>query len=167
MSPSISPIVIGVLLSTYFLTIQTIEYSLSTYVLNEKQHELYQNYLLFKVNAPIWKWWNLFTLITVPLAIWAALGDLWKIFTTKAPIKQHLTSIIRAMQLFSTLFISFARAVPLEGKLAETPSEEILVELNYYQWFLFLLNILGFVVTIIQCKQAQNAESINARKKKE
>ncbi|CAF3870792.1 unnamed protein product [Adineta steineri] len=167
MSQSISPIVMGVLFSTYFLTIQTIEYSLSTYVLNEKQHELYQDYVLFKGNAPIWKWWNLFTLLTIPLTIWATLGDLWKIFTTKAPIKHHLTSIIRAMQFFTLLFITFTRAVPLEAKSAETPSEEILVELNYYQWVLFLLNILGFVITIIQCKQAQYTEPIEAKKKKE
>ncbi|CAF1207561.1 unnamed protein product, partial [Adineta steineri] len=125
------------------------------------------DYVLFKVNAPIWKWWNLFTLLTIPLTIWATLGDLWKIFTTKAPIKHHLTSIIRAMQFFTLLFITFTRAVPLEAKSAETPSEEILVELNYYQWILFLLNILGFVITIIQCKQAQHTEPIEAKKKKE
>ncbi|UJR24687.1 hypothetical protein I4U23_006060 [Adineta vaga] len=162
----ISPIVIGVLFSTYFLTVQTIEYSLSNYVLNENQVELYRKYLLFKGNSSIWHWWHLLSLLTIPLAVFEACSDLVRIFTKKYPLKRTLMSIIRAIQLFSTLFISFGHTVSLEKKFIETNSKDILVELNYYQSLLFLLNIIAWFIPIIQYKQAQeNPEPIHEKKK--
>jgi hypothetical protein len=53
---SIPQLIITLLFSTYFLTIQTIELSLSIYVLQENKIEIYREYLLFKRQAPIWKW---------------------------------------------------------------------------------------------------------------
>ncbi|CAF0835774.1 unnamed protein product [Adineta ricciae] len=162
---SVSPIALPVLFTTYFLTVQTIEFSLSSYVLNENDPELYRKYLLFKSNAFIWKWWHLFTLLTIPLSIFEAIRDLLRIFTANYPVKRHLMSIVRAMHLFTTLYISFTCALPLETKLSGKSSRNLVAELNYYQLFLFLLNIIGWFIPLIQYKQAQSIKPIPVDKK--
>jgi hypothetical protein len=162
---SISQLMIGLLFSTYFLTIQTIELSLSIYVLQENKFEIYREYLIFKNAAPIWKWWHLFSLVTIPLSIFGAVRDLFQIFTKKATIKRHLIDIIRALQLFTVLSIVFRRILPIENKLIEISSKEYLYELNFFQWIVFLLNICGWFIPIFRYQDWKNDQRIHPRKK--
>ena len=163
----VSPIVIPVLFATYFLTVQTIEYSLSTYVLNENHLELFQKYLIFKANAPMWKWWQLFTLITLPPVILKTVTDVLQMFTREKPIIHHLVCLLQFIQLFSRLYIHFARAVPLEKKLAEISARENLLELNSYYLILLVLMLIAWFIPIVQYKQMQEMEPIENGKKEQ
>lgn len=166
-TPRISPIVIPVLFGTYFLTVQTIEYSLSTYVLNENHLDLFKKYLIFKANAPIWKWWHMFTLVTLPPVILKTVTDVLHIFTKKKPIKHHLVCLVQFIQLFSRLYITFTRAVPLEKKLTEISSRENVLELNSYHSMLLVLILIAWFIPIVQYKQMQEVQTIEDEKKEQ
>ncbi len=56
---SISELITSLLFSTYFLTVQTIELSLSIYVLRENKIDIYSEYLLFKSHASICPGWTI------------------------------------------------------------------------------------------------------------
>jgi hypothetical protein len=162
---SVSQLIMALLFSTYFLTVQTIELSLSMYVLQENKLEIYRDYLIFKSQAPIRKWWQLFLTILIPLSIIGAVTDLFQIFTKKATIKRNLLDTVAALQLFTVLFIIFTRVLPLENKLIQTNSKDNIVELNFFYFILFLLNILGWFLPIFRYQTGQNDQQIHPKKK--
>jgi hypothetical protein len=162
---SISALIMGLLFGTYFLTVQTIELSLSIYVLQENKLEVYSEYLLFKRQAPIWKWWQLFSIIIVLLSIIIAIRDLFQIFTKKATFKRNLLDIVTALQLFIVLYTVITRVLPLENKLIQTTSNDIIRELNFLQWIVFLLNILGWFIPIFRYHDWKNDGSTHLKKK--
>jgi uncharacterized membrane protein len=162
---SASQLVISLLFGTYFLTVQTIELSLSIYVLQQNKLELYKEYLIFKNGASIWKWWHLFSSLTIPLSIFGAFQGLFQIFTKKATKKRNLIDIIAALQLFTVLSIVFTRILPIENQLIETISKEYLYELNSFQWIVFLLNILGWFIPIVRYQDRKNDQQIDSKKK--
>jgi hypothetical protein len=162
---SIPLLIMGLLFSTYFLTIQTIELSLSIYVLQENKFEIYREYLLFKRQAPIWKWWQLFTLITLLFSIIIVVRDLLQILTRKATFKRHLLDIVTALHLFVILYISFKHILPLQNKLIQSISIDNIRELNFYQWIIFLLNIIGWFIPIFRYQDWKNDKNIHPKKK--
>jgi hypothetical protein len=162
---SIPQLIITLLFSTYFLTIQTIELSLSIYVLQENKIEMYREYLLFKRQAPIWKWWQAFSTIILLLSVIAAVRDLLQTLTRKATFTRNLLDIIKALQLFIVLYIAFTRILPLQNKLIETISMENILELSFLQWIVFLLNILGWFIPIFRYQEWKNDEHIHLKKK--
>ncbi|CAF4811421.1 unnamed protein product, partial [Rotaria sp. Silwood2] len=133
----------GLLFGTYFLTVQTIELSLSTYVLQENKLDLYRDYLIFKGQAPIWKWWQLVSNIIIPLSIITTVRDLFQIFTRKSTTRRNLIDIVTALQLLGVLYTVFINVLPLENKLIQTASKHNISKLNSFYWIVFLLNILG------------------------
>lgn len=163
---SVTPLIIGVLFSTYFLTVQTIELSLSTYVLKENQWEFYRSYLRFKSDGHIWNWWHLFSSLTIPLSVITAIADLVRILTTKDTLQHHLMNVIKAAQLFTTLFIVLTRVMPLEKKITELSSKALIVELHFYQQLVFVLNIIGWFIPIILFDQMKNEGQLTDKDKK-
>jgi len=162
---SASQLIMGLLFSTYFLTVQTIELSLSIYVLQENKYEIYSEYLLFKRQAPIWKWWQLFSTIIVLLSIITVARDLFETFTRKATFKRNLLDIVTALQLSVALYTAITRVLPLENKLIQATSKDNIRELNSFQWILFLLNILGWFIPIFRYQDWKNNESTHLKKK--
>jgi hypothetical protein len=162
---SISALIIGLLFGTYFLTVQTIELSLSIYVLKENKLEIYSEYLLFKREASIWKWWQLFSTIIVLPSIINVVRDLFQIFTKKATFKRNLLDIVTALQLFGVLYTVITRISPLENKLIQTTSKDIIRELNSFQWIVFLLNILGWFLPIVRYQDWKNDGNTHLKKK--
>jgi hypothetical protein len=162
---SISQVITALLFSTYCLTVQTIELSLSMYVLQQNKSEIFREYLIFKSQAPIWKWWQLFLTILIPLSIIGVVTDLFQTFTQKATIKRNLLDIVAALLLFTVLFIVFTRVLPLENKLIQTNSKDNMAELNFFLSILFLLNILGWFLPIFQYQTGQNDQQIHPEKK--
>jgi len=162
---SISELIMGLLFGTYFLTVQTIELSLSIYVLRENKLETYSEYLLFKGHAPIWKWWQLFSTIIVLLSIIPTVRDLLQTFTRKATFKRHLLDIVKALQLFTALYIAITRVLPLENKLTQTTSKDNIRDLKFFQWIIFLLNIIGWLIPIFKYHDGKNNEHIHSKKK--
>lgn len=162
---STSQLILGLLFGTYFLTVQTIELSLSTYVLQKDKNKFYNEYLMFKSQAPIWKWWQLFSTLIVLLSIIDTFRDLFQTLTRKATNKRHLLDILKAFQLVAALYISITRVLPLEKKLIETNSIDNLYELNFLQWILFLLNILGWSLPLFRYQEWINDERIHSKKK--
>lgn len=163
---TISELIISLLFSTYFLTVQIIELSLSIYVLQQNKFELYKEYLIFKNSPHLWKLWHLFSSLTIPLSIFGAIKGLFQIFTKKATKKRNLIDIIAALQLFTVLSIVFTRILPIENKLIEKSSKESLYELNSFQWIVFLLNIFGWFIPIIRYQDRINYQhNIDSKKK--
>ncbi|CAF3378878.1 unnamed protein product [Rotaria socialis] len=164
---SVSQLIISLLLGTYFLTVEIIELSLSTYAWKQNKLEVYQQYLIFKSEAPIWKYWQLFTTLIVPLTIFATTKDLFQILTKKATTQRHLLDIIAAFQLYGILYTIIARIMPLESRLIEETSKDIAHDLNMIHWIAFMLNILGWCIPIFRYRESKYAKYFHLEKKKE
>jgi hypothetical protein len=162
---SASQLVASLLFSTYFLTVQLIELSLSIYVLKENKSEIYKEYLIFKSESLIWKPWQIFALITIPLGVFGAIKDLIQVFTKKATKKRNLIDILAALQLFSVLFIVFTRILPLEKKLIQLTTKDYLYDLNFFQWIVFILNVCGWFTPILKYEESKNHSHIKLDKK--
>jgi hypothetical protein len=162
---SIPQLIITLLFSTYFLTIQTIELNLSIYVLQKNKIEIYREYLLFKRQAPIWKWWQSFSTIILLLSLITTVRDLIQTLTRKATFKRNLLDILKALQLFIVLYISFTHILPLHNKLIESISMDNIRQLNSFQWIVFLLNILGWFIPIFRHQEWKNDEHMHPKKK--
>ena len=161
-----SQLIIGLFLSTYFLSVELIEFSLSIYVLQENKTDFYRDYLVFKRQAMVWKWWQMFTSLIVPLSIFDAIRGLYEIVTKKATLKRNLLDIIKAVQLFGILYTIIVHIMPLETKLIEEPSREVAEALNGFHWIAFLLNILGWLNPLLRYQDWQSELKIDANKKK-
>ena len=153
---SISQLAIGLVLSTYFLTVEVIELSLSIYAVQENKPETYREYLIFKPDAPIWKQWQLLTLLLIPLSIKTAINDLYQIFTTRATTRRNLIDVVTALQLFGILFTVFKCAQPLETQLVKISSYECASELNFFHWIMLVLNIVGWLIPIFRYHEWKN-----------
>jgi cytochrome bd-type quinol oxidase subunit 2 len=162
---SISQLIMTVLFRTYFLTVLTIELSLSIYVIQENKPEIYHEYLVFKRQAPIWKWWQVFSAIIIPLSIITAVRDLLQTFTKKATNKRNLLDIVTALQLFAVLYTVFTRVLPLENKLIQATSKDNTVELKFFQCIVFILNILGCFITVFRYRDWKNDKRIHPKEK--
>ncbi|CAF4168522.1 unnamed protein product [Rotaria sordida] len=162
---STSQLIIGLVIGTYFLTVELIDFSLSMYVLREKKPELYQEYIMFKSQAPIWKWWQLCTMIVLPLSMIDALRDLIHMFTKKATIRRNVIDILKAIQFFGIVYTMFVCVMPLESHLAEKPSKHLARDLNFYHSFAFGFNILGWLLTLLRYYDWKNDKQIPSEKK--
>lgn len=162
---STSQLILGLLFGTYFLTVQTIELSLSIYVLRENKFKVYGDYLLFKSQAPIWKWWQIFSTIIVLLSIIDTVRDLFQTLTKKATFKRNALDIIKALQLFPALYIAITHVLPLESKLVEASSKDDIRQLNFFQWIVFLLNIVGWFLPLLRYQEWKNNEHTDSKKK--
>ncbi|CAF3490550.1 unnamed protein product [Rotaria sp. Silwood1] len=162
---SISQLIMGLLFGTYFLTVQTIELSLSTYVLQENKFDLYRDYLIFKGQAPIWKWWQLVSSIIIPLSIITAVRNIFQIFTKKSTTRRNIIDIVTALQLFGILYTVFTSVLPLEKKLIQTVSKHNIHKLNFLHWIIFLSNILGWFIPIFRYQDWKNDERLHPKKK--
>lgn len=160
-----SQLIIGLFLGTYFLSVELIEFSLSIYVLQENKPELYRDYLVFKRQAAVWKWWQMITTAIVPLSIVDAIRGLIEIFTKKATFKRHFIDVIKAAQLFGILFTIITCIMPLESKLIEEPSRDLMEALNYFHCIAFLLNILGWLNPLLRYRDWQSEVKIDSTKK--
>ena len=162
---SISQLIIGLIISTYFLTVELIEFSLSMYVSQEKKPELYKEYLTFKQEAFVWRWWQLCTMIILPLSVIDASRDLIHMFTRKATTRRNTIDILKAIQTFSTIYTMFYCIMPLESKIAENPSNHLARNLNFYHWFAFALNIVGWSLPLLRYYDWKNDQYIPPTKK--
>lgn len=153
---AIPELIIGLLLSTYFLTVETIELSLSIYAVQQNNFEVYQQYLIFKNQAPIWKYWQLFTTLILPLTIFATVRDLIQILTKKATTQRHLLDVIAALQLFGILYVIIVRIMPLENQFMKTGSNYIAQDLNTIHWIAFALNIIGWFIPVFRYRESKN-----------
>ncbi|CAF1525784.1 unnamed protein product, partial [Rotaria sordida] len=125
---STSQLIIGLFIGTYFLTVELIDFS----------------------QAPIWKWWQLCTMIILPLSMIDALRDLIHMFTKKATIRRNVIDILKAIQFFGIVYTMFVCIMPLESHLAEKPSKHLARDLNFYHSFAFGFNILGWLLTLLR-----------------
>ena len=162
---SISQLIIGLFLSTYFLTVELVEFNLSLYVLQESKPEFYQEYLIFKSQASIWKWWQLCTTFIIPLSIIDVLRGLFHIFTRTATMRRNLLDVLQAVQLFGILYIIFICIIPLESKLVGKPSNFFTQELYFFHQFAFALNILGWLLPLFRYYDWKNDQYIANEKK--
>lgn len=156
----------AIFFSTYFLSIQLLELSLSTYVSREKNKvDVYRDYLLFKKQAPIWNWWQSFANIIVLLSLLTAIVSLIEIFTKKATIKRHVLDIIKAIQVFTSLYIAFTYIIPLENQIMQTLSKDSVYQLNLFQWIIFSLSLIGFFVPVFQYLDEKRVDKNSSNKK--
>lgn len=163
---SVSQLVIALFLSTYFLSVAMIEFSLSMFVLKERKVDLYRDYLIFKREALLWKSWQLITSTVVPLSVIDSISSLWQIFTKKATLRRNVLDVLKAFQLFSILYTTIFLLIPLETKMIETSSFTIAENLNYIQRFSFSLNILGLLIPLLRYRDWQTEKiSSNTTKK--
>jgi hypothetical protein len=162
---SISQLIIALVLGTYFLTVETIELSLSIYATQENKPEIYREYLLFKSQAPIWKWWQELTTLIIPLSVFAVISDLFQTLTKKATTKRNLIDIVAALQLFGVLFTVFTRVLPLETQLIKTASYDNASQLNFVHWIVFMLNIVGWFIPLFRYQDWKNDENVHPKKK--
>ncbi|CAF1557093.1 unnamed protein product [Rotaria sp. Silwood1] len=153
---AVSQLTIAMLFTTYFLTVEIIELSLSTYVLQQNKLEVYQQYLLFKSQAPIWKYWRILTLIILPITIFINIQNLFQILTKKATIQRHLLDVISAFQLFGILYTIIVRLMPLETRFMKSISNDIAQNLNSIHQTAFMLNILGWFIPIFRYRESKN-----------
>ena len=164
---SVSQLIPGLLLGTYFLTVETIELSLSIYTLQQNNLDIYRQYLIFKSQAPIWKHWQLFTVIIMPLTVTMITRDLFQTLTKKASTERHLLDILAACQLFSILYAIIVHVMPLENQFMEKPSKDIARDLNVVHWITFILNILGWIIPVLRSREIGNEKHIKSREKTE
>jgi len=167
-SVTASKLTVAIFFSTYFLSVQLIELSLSTYVSQDKNKaEAYRGYLLFKREAPIWKYWQIFGNLMVLLSFVTSIISLIEMFTKQATIKRNFLDIVKAIQVFTALYIAFTQILPLESQFIQTPSKDLAKQLNFFQWIIFTLSIIGFFVPIFQYVDGKNKPVDTAKDKKE
>ena len=164
---SVPQLVITLLFSTYFLTIQTVELSLTTYILQKNKVEIYRDYLLFKDQAPIWKWWQSFSTVILLLSIITTIRDLLQTLTRNATFTRNLLDILKAFQLFMALYVSFTHILPVQSKYIQSMSMDYIYQLNSLQWIVFLLNILGWFLPIFRCLEWENEKKTHQKNKTE
>lgn len=162
---SISQLIITLLFGTYFLTIQTVELSLTTYSLQENKVEIYRDYLLFKQQAPIWKWWQLFSNMILLLSFITTVRDLFQTLTRTATFTRNLLDILKAFQLFIAFYVSFTHIIPLQRNYIQSVSMDDIYQLNSFQWVVFLLNILGWFLPIFRYKEWINNKKTDQKDK--
>lgn len=163
---SVSQLIIGLILSTYFLSVALIEFSLSIYVQQQNKPHLFQQYLLFKQDTLLWKSWQLITTAIIPLSLFDAITGLYQIFTHQATQRRNLLDIIKAAHLFAILYITITRLMPLESQIKQsTPSMSLLQQINYFHHFTFALNILGLIIPLLYYHDSKHPSSITSTKK--
>jgi hypothetical protein len=164
---SISQLIIGIFLGTYFLSVELVEFSLSNYVEQENKLELYRDYLIFKRQAPLWRWWQLLTTLIVPLSIIDTLRELFRILTEKTTTVNRSLSILTALQLFGILYTIITFILPLESKLLDESSSSLAQDLKFYHGIALLLNILGWLIPLFRYHEWKNYAHICSDKKTE
>lgn len=162
---SIFELIIALLLNTYFVTVGMIEFSLSTYVLQENKADLYHDYAHFKHQAHIWKWWQHITIMFVPLSIFSAIRNLIHIFTRTATMTRNLIDIVTILHLVAILYTIIQCARPLETKWMKEPSNDVLQELNFFHLIVLILNIIGWFIPIFRYHDWKNDRMSHSSKK--
>ena len=164
---SISQLTIALVLSTYFLTVEMIELSLSIYAVQENKPEFYSEYLAFKKAAPIWKSWQLLTTLIIPISFVTVTVDLFQTLTRKATTTRNLIDLVAVLQLYGILYTVVTRVLPLETELIKTASYDTARELNLTHYIVFLLNIVGWFIPIFRYQNWKNDEHFHPKEKKE
>ncbi|CAF1640498.1 unnamed protein product [Didymodactylos carnosus] len=145
---SVTALCIATVLGTYFLFLSLIELSLSSYCQQHKQPELYSQYLNFKKDAPVWKYWQMFTLCILPISVFVITRDALQCLTRKANGRRHLLDLINCVQLYTLLYTIVLKVSPLETELtnAKIPSFETVEQLTLLYSIVLVFNIIGWLL---------------------
>ncbi|CAF1610518.1 unnamed protein product [Didymodactylos carnosus] len=145
---SVAALCVATVLGTYFSSLSLIELSLSIYCQQHNQPELFSQYLNFKTNAHIWKYWQILTLSIVPISAFIITRDTVQCLTRKANIGRHLLDLINFVQLYTMLYIIIMKLLPLERELinGKIPSFETVERATMLYSISLVLNIIGWLL---------------------
>ncbi|CAF1304262.1 unnamed protein product [Didymodactylos carnosus] len=145
---SVIALCITTVLGTYFSSVTLIELSLSSYCQQHQQPELYSQYLNFKRNAPIWKYWQILTLCILPIRAFVITRDVLQCLTRKANGRRHLLDFINFVQFYTLLYTTRMKVLPLETELinSKIPSFQTVEQLTLLYSILLVLNITGWLL---------------------
>ena len=161
----VSQLIIGLFLSTYVLSVALIEFSLSLYAVRENKINLIPSYLMFKKAAPLWKWWQIAVTLIVPFSVFDAIRGVVEIFTKNATKMRNFLDFVKACQLAGILYTTIACVMPLESNLIQGHSMALAEDFCFFQFFVFILNFIGWALQLLIYRESQVKEPISVDKK--